>query len=764
MLSKISKIKKLGLVFSDFDWSPETPLFHEVNLVYGYNGCGKTTLTRLFDKVSRSSTDGVEYDLESSDGKRFSAESQFPFPIRVFNNDYLIENVRILDGSANAISIVLGAENKELVAKIEADEIYLNGDPKDATKPGTVYELNGQTRKKARLEKETDAAFTEVAKTIGAAIGGNALRSYRSPQAKADFAKITKPEALTSEELEDKALILKQEMLDEVPTLQLPLLEWDGKKLAALEVLSACVARGKELGGRTAESEVVERLKDNPDIAEWVEQGLVLHAKHSSSGCEYCGNAISTTRLAELGKHFSEADQLLKSALDAALNTLRNVHIAVRDAALPDSARLYAELRPNYQASVTKLDAARTSLLAQITELGKALQNKKSRTTESIVLSQQVNADEFEVSVNETNRALLAHNEKSRAFKLVQEAAAAKLRTHFLSAIYQTVTDRKAEIAKLDGIIATLTAGTEEARQRVAKAKAEISSAHKGCDEINAGLKTFLGHDEFRFEPELKLEEGSGEEKVSGYRIVRGDKPATYLSEGEKTAIAFIYFVVHLGDGVFKKADGIVVIDDPISSLDSNSLYQAFSFLKNAVKGCRQTFILTHNFDFLKLLLNWRSQGRRQKTGFYMIKNHFVGDDRRATIEPMEKELRDYESEYHYLFKCLKGMRGDQDGTIMRAYPVPNVARKVWETFLLYCVPSGQSPYAKAEQLKDRKFDAEKLDAIYKFTNDNSHVTGAGFNPALVPETRNVLGHIFDMMKEIAPDHYAVLDKATPLA
>ena len=146
-----------------------------------------------------------------------------------------------------------------------------------------------------------------------------------------------------------------------------------------------------------------------------------------------------------------------------------------------------------------------------------------------------------------------------------------------------------------------------------------------------------------------------------------------------------------------------------------------------------------------------------------MVRNQFVGDARRATIYEMDNELRRYESEYHYLFKRLKEMHAEQDGTIMRAYPVPNIARKVWETFLMYRVPNGASPYEKMEKLKVDGLDAQKLDAIYKFTNDQSHMTGGGFDPSLVPETQKVLGEIFDLMKTAAPDHYAVLDQATPI-
>lgn len=49
MLTKINRLKGLGLVFSDFSWDNTTTAFKEVNVIYGWNGCGKTTLTRLFD-------------------------------------------------------------------------------------------------------------------------------------------------------------------------------------------------------------------------------------------------------------------------------------------------------------------------------------------------------------------------------------------------------------------------------------------------------------------------------------------------------------------------------------------------------------------------------------------------------------------------------------------------------------------------------------------------------------------------------------------
>ena len=237
MLSKISRIKKLGLVFNDFTWNDAAPAFNEVNLIYGSNGCGKTTLTRLFDRVSRKSAGETEYDLRDVAGEAITHLNECPYPIRVFNNDYVLENVRTLDTTTNAIAVVLGAENQKLVSEIAEKEKYLNGDQQDATKPGAIFEQNAQSRKKARLEKEGDAAFTEVAKTIGAAIGGVALRNYKSTNAKNEFAKLTDPTELSPEELEKKVLVLKQEMLDEVPSFEVGTLEYDAKPHSVFEAL-----------------------------------------------------------------------------------------------------------------------------------------------------------------------------------------------------------------------------------------------------------------------------------------------------------------------------------------------------------------------------------------------------------------------------------------------------------------------------------------------------------------------------------------------
>jgi len=112
--------------------------------------------------------------------------------------------------------------------------------------------------------------------------------------------------------------------------------------------------------------------------------------------------------------------------------------------------------------------------------------------------------------------------------------------------------------------------------------------------------------------------------------------------------------------------------------LDASSIYQAYTFLKNAVQDAKQVFLFTHNFGFLRLVLNWLTHGQlRRHSRFYMLVCRSEADGRRTALRALDKTLIDHPTEYHFLFKTLAEFRGD--GTIAACYHIPNVARKILE-------------------------------------------------------------------------------------
>ncbi|GAA7326159.1 hypothetical protein BD0111_09390 [Helicobacter pylori] len=105
-------------------------------------------------------------------------------------------------------------------------------------------------------------------------------------------------------------------------------------------------------------------------------------------------------------------------------------------------------------------------------------------------------------------------------------------------------------------------------------------------------------------------------EDEKSYRIQRedGQLVGETLSEGEVTFITFLYYY-HLTKGSLKESDisknKVLVIDDPISSLDSNILFIVSVLVKELMKetmketmkektSIKQIIILTHNTYFYK--------------------------------------------------------------------------------------------------------------------------------------------------------------------
>lgn len=767
MIKKINKIKNLGLVFSDYSWNSQLLDFKQYNLIYGWTGSGKTTLSKLFDALEsgslRTAID-LEYEVEDDNRNKFKQGDSFNGNIRVFNQDYIENNLKVRESKAKAITLILGDANKKIVEQIENDIEKLREKSDKCKETGKQLKQNINSKNKI---------FTDIAKTIYIAITGGAIRNYRKDNAELDFVSLTRKKILHDVDLNKFSVIVKQSSKPTIDIIdKIEVESKQGKKKELSQFVSGLIDVANDLCLRTIESHIINRIKDNKDISDWIEAGLSIHDNHKSTICEFCRQVIPKDRISELSKHFSKADKELKQNVSDLLKKFSQIYDLINATKYPDKARFYEELQEDYEDCCKEYDQEKSDLLKSIKNVEDSIKTKKLKTTEVVVLSKDINTRKFTNTFETIIKFIEKHNKKTSDFENEKNNATNKLKNHFLSTIFDDVKKIKKEIKDCEETIDILNdgdvsipddLGINGLKKRISKNQTKISSTYKACDDINKGLATFLGRDELVFEPHKTKnlnKKGRENEVDDGYVIKRNRELANNLSEGEKTAIAFVYFTIHLKDQNFDLKNGIVVIDDPVSSLDSNSIFQAFAFLKNAVRNAGQIFILTHNFDFLKLLLNWtKNINHGKKSNYYMIKNCYVNNIRCAYLDKMDKVLCEYESEYHYLFKILNEFKSD--GTIAQAYPIPNIARKVLDTFLLFRVPSGKGNYHKLEKIKDTThFDANKLTAIYKFTNDLSHITGSGFDPALVPETQKNVKYLLDMIEDVFPEHYKILQES----
>ena len=273
------------------------------------------------------------------------------------------------------------------------------------------------------------------------------------------------------------------------------------------------------------------------------------------------------------------------------------------------------------------------------------------------------------------------------------------------------------EIANLTTSIAEQTRRLGELDAAVRKLEEELSEASKGAERINALLTAYFGKDDLRIEVSLDKR----------FQIARGNTVAKNLSEGEKTAIAFAYFITRVQDGQHPLADTRIVIDDPISSLDANHLFNTYALIKTQLADCRQLFVATHSFEFYNLIREWVSEDEKDKLkkpqaewnkwGIFLLRR---ADDGKAVLGEIPKELLKFKSEYHYLFSIL--YRFDQNGSNEFDYllSLPNVTRRFMEAFGGIMIPLSTGLKGKMSRLFSDKVVRER---VWKFINQYSHQT-----------------------------------------
>ncbi len=747
MLTQFKKIKALG-VFDGYTPPAELKAFDRFNVVYGENGSGKTTLSRLMSCLQDGEhTDypGLEFTVETQSGTLTQGQ-KYVRSVRVFNSDFVDANIGRFDGPLRHI-LILGEENKAIADEIKAEI---------ATRDQRTLHLQVHAAAVEKLEAEKGKLFTAIAKTISEATSGGTMRNYRKPDAEKAFGNIAKAKSLSEDELAVHRATVHQQMMPEIGRLNVPGIIEPGtdKTIGPVGAAHELAGRAKALTERSAQSAAIARLIDNPDIATWVETGVHLHKKHGEQTCEFCEQPVPPSRIQALADHFSVEDQKLKREIEVERAWIGSILEALDRFSLPDRLALYSELQSDYDAAVEKIGGELDDMKAKVKAVDTILADKLTRRTESYAPDVSTDAEGLKATLTSIADVIKRHDAKTKSFEAQKNAARDGIEAHYLLTIAEQVADVTSKAKKVTAEIAALKNGAETLpdkrslaaiTQSIIDKQAQISSEHKGGEQLTAHLKQFLGRTDLVFE-----------NSKEGYVVLRRGKPAKRLSEGEKTAIAFLYFLIQLRDQNFDLAEGVVVIDDPISSLDSAAIYQAFSFLKNDTQNAKQLFILTHNHEFLRLVINWFQNlpsAQKKQCSYSMVLCSETANGRAARIAPLDQLLIDHATEYHYLFKVLYTFQSD--GSILSCYHVPNIARKVLETFLDFHLPSNKSLYRK---LEDTSFDPHKKTAIYKFANDLSHRTGKGFDPSLVAETQKNTTYLLEMIEAVAPLHYKGLE------
>lgn len=742
-ITRIARLRDCG-VFRDFTWPRDLPEFGRYNLIYGWNGSGKTTLSRLFRALEARTPPSTGLVTVSIDGRDVS-NGEFPqvsLAVRVFNRDFMKESVFPAQGDVSPI-FVLGKQNVE--KQKQADQHR-------ASLAEVETKLDSERQKKSRAEDALDKFCIDRAKVIKETLrssGANPYNNYDKSNFSARAEKMVstgdrKTHAISEAEREK---FLAQHRATPKP--KLPPLTYH---LPSLKSLGDAVST---LLSTTVVSAAIQSLKDDSELSSWVHQGLGLHQGRQATKCLFCDQSIPLDRFAALEAHFSaEYERFLKN-LDDQIAAIQTASKEAIDLSLPNAAQFYEDLSSEYEVTQAAWCGERDSINRVLDELVKALADKRSRAFERMALD--VAIPEVNVGVvNHLNEVILKHNRACDDFQSRIDAAGKQLEADSVASDLEEYIKLRDALQASESVVASAAAEVDRLKSEIARLEREIVDHLQPAEELNADLRSYLGHSELRLEI-----------KDTGYAIMRHDAPAEALSEGETTAIALLYFLKSLRDRRFDLTKGVVVLDDPVSSLDANALYSAFGFIRERTQHAAQLVILTHNFTFFRQVRNWyhhlKGQNKKDVTQrparFYMLDCTYEQDRRCAGIRWLDPLLERFESEYHYLFAYVyRTAMAAPQRHLEQNYVLPNLARRLLEAFLAFRQP--QMSGELWQKLQVVKFDEAKKIRILRFLHTHSHSSTLGepeHDLSLLSEAQGILKDLLSLMQSQDADHFSAM-------
>lgn len=738
MITKFNSIKKVGC-YEDLTTNANKP-FDKVNILFGNNGSGKTTFSNilyllskhckdkqtLFDELTESDS---EIEIETTGGK-ISLKNIIAseLDIYVFNSKFVSDsvyngNTSNIDSFSNEIKLT----NEQINLIDKAIEIVL----KRSTKiNGWVKEIQNNLDAIWKpladdfQSKVSNARLTNVKPDITFKVQGN-IFTLRDELSKLywNYDNVAKQSGTIAR------LNAHKEKLSTLTEIQIDFENLNEflENPISLSAKDNLKERINKYQQKTEEKKLQNQIGD---VNDWFKKGgrLLYLSKDIDSHCPLCNTDLSDnidSILQEFTSHFSEAIIKLLDFLDNLINHIEKLKTFDFLNANNDISTDIVETIKLYDIHTDKF------LFDRNEDLINSLQNvllklkEKKAAPDSII-----KIDDLSIEIIQSYQEIIRN-----FIKDIQEAIDNAINTLKGKNVEDIIKEIKDKIKQIVSVELNQTENNIfESKRRtnsdIASSCINISSILKQSSEH---LQTSRSEELAKLNTESKFvniylkhfgiyhfiidrDKSKSKDNITITFTETGRKKSKFgfsLSEGEKTALAFAYFISKLR---VEKIEGskeefentVVVIDDPISSLDDNRVFQtanlidSFLFFNkdNPAKQPKQVFILSHNLVFIKYMYN----ALRTNPEINENINEYYISTTAPFIKDLPSSLKNFTNTYIHKLKTIVEFKEKQiDYDSVKNY-LPNYMRIVLETFLGF----------KLAKVNDDKGRLPGLDSLIK--------------------------------------------------
>ena len=624
-----SAIERITVTDATFKRSTEREIEPTwINFFFGNNGSGKTTISRAI-----RNDNGLQWQPGKSAGD---------YNVLVYNRDFVTRELQFEDETPLMPGVLMIGEDS-IETRREIDEMQLEQDRLGGEIEKAKTERNERITKKNNLLTRFQRACWESAGKFYNAFGGR-KGDFQSQAKCADRVLRTRPVEHDFNELKsryDTASDPNARQFDLLPLL-------DISKLEAAENFTLL---GQAIIS-TADNEY-SRFWESLNATEFIKQIHDRFIDRTHGLCPYCKQEIPPDFEEQYAACFNSRyaddcerlERYQKQYTEYMSNFIGAIERYVTETIMHGFGNLQA-----FKEKLASLELLIVKNNAQIT-------SKVEKPSIPITLeSVREYLEEINRLIEEANKGITENNSIFLAKERTQADCIAKVWESLAFEMRNVVTANIEENAELDSKIKEFSEQFEKHRQaagllngEIIKASERLGGSTVAVEKINGLLKKY-GFMGFALVPDERIPDK--------YCVVRDDKtPAKGLSEGEKNFIAFLYFY-YLAHGAWKREDlvkgKIVVIDDPVSSLDSSVLFVVGALVRDLIDDCyldgqkhniKQIFILTHNPYFHKDVSSKYETSIEElvkKSLFSVVKKN---DDNISLVFPCEREASDRDSE-----------------------------------------------------------------------------------------------------------------------
>lgn len=733
MLQRFSEIHEEGLFFG-YKWPSDLEDFSKLNLIYGWNGTGKTTLSRLLNQLCDQATAKsikikVKVDDANMDSLKFE---RFPYVIKVFNRDYISETISVMSDDAVDPIYFIGREAVQI-----QNEIKQNSDKLSVLQS----ELDKRSIKKGLAEKALEEFCSSKAKEIKdkLASSGAGIRKYQNyskTNYKRDVMKVVKDRSQSRDfeymNISDLDRFLAQ--IREPVKREIDLFEYNFPNIESIS------SKVKDILKTEVIRDTIKELLENFELEEWTSQGLKIFKTNSSDLCPWCLQIPPVDRVENLEKHFNDAFNKLIEKISSSEQELKSIMNNIPRLETPYNTDLYPELINDYRQAKADLNEA----LDKTTDWCNSMISELYKKRNNMATGVEITTNIPEINNNflmKINAVINKHNMKCRNF--INEIG--KIGEQFvLGTVWLSIkryNELNSTLEKYEAEVRSVESQITELEKKITELNAEARDSVEAIRELNKEISDYFGHSEIQFKA-----------RGSGYTLLRMGNQVRQLSDGEISTIALLYFLKSTADERITSTKTIIVIDDPVSSLDSNNLYRATMSILKRIKGFHQILLFTHNFVLFRETLKIARQ-ENMETNVYILDaiKDFSGK-RKGTISLAPKILE--KSEYEFLFGSILKVSRDEVPSTEWHYNLPNMARRLLEAFLAFQFSSEKN---LTDTVKEIDFDDEKKNSILRFLHTYSHkdtIPDPSQEENAISEARYIVKYLMEMIRHLNEDHY----------